>query len=167
MPRGFPNKKPAKWRRIPDEKPRAKRGRPPAAVAFVHGKRQTPAPISILSVIAKAMSDIAAERGAMFDADAVATNDPRQPPIASIQQGPTLALLQERLGITIDQAKKQFTLLSQIADRICGPGTHPIGDAATSASSPGGMMTELNSQMNTIDQIMARIDDQIVRLESL
>lgn len=88
-------------------------------------------------------------------------------PDCSVQAGPTLALLQERLAVSIDQVKKQFDRLSQLADRICGPGTQPAGEDARNVLVPGGQLATLNAQLNVMDQIMARVDDQITRLETL
>lgn len=81
--------------------------------------------------------------------------------------GPTLALLQERLAACIEQTKKQFDRLSVLGDRVCGPGTQPAGDDSAKNPILGGAITILNAQLNALDRMMARVDDQIARLETL
>lgn len=91
----------------------------------------------------------------------------RAEPDRSVPTGPSMALLQERIAVSIEQTKKQFDRLSQIGDRLCGPGTNPIGDGSAEKPIPGGAVAILNAQMSALDGLMARVDDQIARLETL
>lgn len=173
MPRGIPNKfldankkRPTMPRKAKTKTPRAiqRRGTTKHATFIRAAEDHLGLMVPVLMELGK---DIRAQLDTIGQGW-VQTGDTVTGAHASIQQGPNLALLQERISLSLEQARKQFDRLSQIGDRICGPGTNPIGgDDTKTIPVPGGQIATLNAQLNAMDQIMARVDDQISRLETL